>query len=313
MEDKKEHSVRNLLIIISVLLVVVVSISLHFNITNLRKQYDQLSLFVARSLFQELVVTRRWNAMHGGVYMPLTKEVQPNPYLDDPLRDIITTDGMRLTKVNPAYMTRMLGGLIEEEKGVDLHITSLNPLRPENMPDKWEERALREFKNGSIEEFDIIGDGESAVFRYMAPLKIEQPCLKCHGKQGYKTGDISGGISVSLPYASFQVALHTHSKQMYLLHFVFLCISLAFIYFLGRKLILRIKELREASLHIKRLEGILPICSHCKRIRIEGKKSTDASAWMPVEGYVTDRTDARFSHGICPECYKEYYSDIENE
>lgn len=48
---------------------------------------------------------------------------------------------------------------------------------------------------------------------------------------------------------------------------------------------------------LKRLEGLLPICSYCKRIR------DDAGAWNSLEVYITDRSDARFSHGICEDCY----------
>jgi hypothetical protein len=49
------------------------------------------------------ILYRRWNAMHGGVYVPVTKETQPNPYLYDiPERDITTPSGKRLTLMNPA-------------------------------------------------------------------------------------------------------------------------------------------------------------------------------------------------------------------
>ena len=48
---------------------------------------------------------------------------------------------------------------------------------------------------------------------------------------------------------------------------------------------------------VKQLEGLLPICSYCKRIRDEGDR------WSQVEEYVSRRTEAQFTHGICPECY----------
>jgi phosphoserine phosphatase RsbU/P len=55
----------------------------------------------------------------------------------------------------------------------------------------------------------------------------------------------------------------------------------------------RILSLRE---HVKRLEGVLPICSYCKRIRDERGR------WDELEEYLTERSEAWFSHGICPEC-----------
>ena len=53
---------------------------------------------------------------------------------------------------------------------------------------------------------------------------------------------------------------------------------------------------------VKYLEGILPICSYCKKIRMENR-------WVPVEEYVGDHSEASFSHGLCPECCEKYYGD----
>jgi DNA-binding response OmpR family regulator len=50
--------------------------------------------------------------------------------------------------------------------------------------------------------------------------------------------------------------------------------------------------------HVRQLEGLLPICSYCKKIRV-----TD-DEWQVIEGYITAKTGARFSHGYCPECYE---------
>lgn len=54
-------------------------------------------------------------------------------------------------------------------------------------------------------------------------------------------------------------------------------------------------RLRMAQQHVPRLEGLLPICMYCKKIR------DAAAAWTPIEAYVRDRSAATFSHGICPE------------
>jgi len=50
--------------------------------------------------------------------------------------------------------------------------------------------------------------------------------------------------------------------------------------------------------HMRQLERLLPICPKCKRIHANGER------WEPVESYITKRSEAHFSHGICPECYK---------
>lgn len=61
-------------------------------------------------------------------------------------------------------------------------------------------------------------------------------------------------------------------------------------------------ELKDALSRIKVLTGLLPVCSHCKKIR---DKEGD---WHQMEHYITTRTDAQFSHGICPDCRKEHYA-----
>ncbi|MCI5211110.1 MAG: response regulator [Candidatus Electrothrix sp. ATG2] len=65
-----------------------------------------------------------------------------------------------------------------------------------------------------------------------------------------------------------------------------------------------IKELNNTLAEIKTLQGILPICVQCKKIR------NDKGYWDRVEWYMEERTDVRFSHGICPECVKKLYPEF---
>jgi hypothetical protein len=62
-----------------------------------------------------------------------------------------------------------------------------------------------------------------------------------------------------------------------------------------------ILELKDALSKIRTLSGLLPICSACKKIR------NDKGYWEQLEIYIRDRSDADFSHGICPECLKQLY------
>ncbi|MCI5167104.1 MAG: response regulator [Candidatus Electrothrix sp. GM3_4] len=59
----------------------------------------------------------------------------------------------------------------------------------------------------------------------------------------------------------------------------------------------REKELKEALEEIKTLNGILPICSYCKQIR------NDEGYWQQVEEYISEHSEAMFTHGVCPSCY----------
>ena len=66
-----------------------------------------------------------------------------------------------------------------------------------------------------------------------------------------------------------------------------------------------IGELQKTLAEVKTLGGRLPICSGCKKIR------DDKGYWNQVEVYIQQHTDAKFSHGMCPECIKKYYPDLD--
>ncbi|MDZ7695643.1 MAG: GAF domain-containing protein [Deltaproteobacteria bacterium] len=66
-----------------------------------------------------------------------------------------------------------------------------------------------------------------------------------------------------------------------------------------------IDELKMALAEVKTLSGLLPICSSCKKIR------DDKGYWSQIEKYVSDRSDAQFSHSICPECAKRLYPEYQ--
>ena len=67
----------------------------------------------------------------------------------------------------------------------------------------------------------------------------------------------------------------------------------------------RVAELQAALSNVKQLSGLLPICSYCKRIR------GDENYWQKVESYLSEHTDAKFSHGICPQCYETVLGEFE--
>jgi hypothetical protein len=64
------------------------------------------------------------------------------------------------------------------------------------------------------------------------------------------------------------------------------------------------EQLQEALTNIKTLSGLIPICASCKKIR------QDSGYWQQIEAYISDHSEAKFSHGICPECVKKLYPDI---
>jgi phosphoserine phosphatase RsbU/P len=63
----------------------------------------------------------------------------------------------------------------------------------------------------------------------------------------------------------------------------------------------RVAQLQDALSRVKQLQGLLPICSYCKRIR------DDHDYWQQVETYMSEHSEATFTHGICPECYEKFF------
>lgn len=193
----------------------------------------------ARVLFEQNLMFRRWNAMHGGVYAPVSEKAQPNPYLSHlPDRDVTTTTGRKLTMINPAYMVRQVHELMESY-GIGIHgrITSLKPLNPENAPDIWETSALKRFEMGETEYFarTKMADGKE-YFRFMRPMVVEESCLKCHAGQGYQLGDIRGGISVSMDAAPHLAELVEAQSNLVGGHLLIWLLGLSGLLISGRRL-----------------------------------------------------------------------------
>ena len=68
-----------------------------------------------------------------------------------------------------------------------------------------------------------------------------------------------------------------------------------------------IGQLQKTLGEVKTLQGFLPICAHCRKVR------QDSGYWQQIEAYVQENTDAKFSHGLCPDCLHALYPEIADE
>lgn len=201
------------------LMVSIMGISNYFDV----KEAQEIAFNRAMDSYHKDLAYRRWASLRGGVYVPLDGKTPPNPYLAHrPDRDITTTDGKQLTLVNPAYMTRMVHELGEKEYGLKGHLTSLNPIRPENAPDPWERKALEAFEQGERQFSEVLHQEGRQVLRFMGAFVVETSCLGCHAQQGYKVGDIRGGISVTVPVGTIHSPMrlkHNDISQLFIAGF----------------------------------------------------------------------------------------------
>jgi phosphoserine phosphatase RsbU/P len=74
---------------------------------------------------------------------------------------------------------------------------------------------------------------------------------------------------------------------------------------LQTSLAVRIHELEEALSEVKRLQGLLPICSYCKKVRNE------ENYWQQVESYLSSHSDVKLTHGVCPDCYARMMKELD--
>jgi len=179
-----------------------IAVSFYQQVEDDKRYGHKIAYRQAEMFFEHIVLMREWNAQHGGIYVPITEQNQPNPYLNVPDRDVTTLDGKKLTLVNPAYMTRQLAEMQLKKTGILFHITSLEPVRPANKADAWEVQALEAFEQGQSSYSELTTLKGQPYYRYMAPLPLTPECMECHGGADSHVGDIRGGISVSIPASS---------------------------------------------------------------------------------------------------------------
>lgn len=223
---------------------------------NLR-QIDQITLntaaAAARSSLAKDIGFRNWANSHGGVYIPPTAQTPPNPYLNVPDRDVMTTSGKALTLMNPAYIVREIQQNFSGDLKIKSHLTSLKPLNPLNLPDEWETKALQSFEQGNKEALEVSDLEGKPHLRLMLPLPVTEGCMKCHASQGYKVGDVRGGIGAYVLLEPYLEIVAARSSELTMSHGVIWLIGLFGIGFVFRREQLNIAHREEVSTELQKL------------------------------------------------------------
>ena len=301
----------------------VAAASLGWNLLQDREEAFRVARHIALTNYERDVLYRRWAAAHGGVYVPVTPDTPPTPYLSRlPERDIVTPSGRRITLLNPAYMTRQIYELAQVSGLPRGHLTSLKPLRPENAPDPWEKKALEAFEHGKAEVSEVVSMNGQPFMRLMRPFRIDPSCLTCHEEQGYKVGDIRGGISVSVAMSPI-MAKSRHTWSLILGHVVLWMLGVVGIILSGRQISLSAAEAMEAqeaaaaaTMAVQTVDGMLDgviITDLRGRITHTNKALTEYFGWgREVLGelatkLVVDRDGAKILPGLTA-CLEQGYA-----
>lgn len=179
--------------------------------------------------FDHIISIHQWNRRHGGIYVPVTETTQPSDQITHPYRDIKRPDGQQLTLINESLMIRQLSEINREKSGIQFHLTSLNPIRPENKADYWETIALHSFEAGQTYAHELSTIKGDPYYRYMEPLKAANTCSDCLLQQDYKANNLLKGISVNISTDMIATPIRQHIQTTYFMHAVICFIGLVFL------------------------------------------------------------------------------------
>lgn len=228
-----------------------VAYSYYWNVDNIRREKLKLAYSEARAMWNKDAAVRFWATRHGGLYVRPDARTPPNAALAHlKNRDVVTTDGMKLTLMNPAYMMRQITEEFEKDYGIKGKITGKRLLNPVNKPDEWQLKALNAFEQEKIAEISeqTIIDGEPFL-RYMKPLYMIKGCDMCHGVLGFKEGDLRGGISVSVPLTPYMNAARESYQGVLATHIVIWLMATAWIIIFALLVVRLLQHMAHDALH----------------------------------------------------------------
>ena len=193
-------------IIVFLIWSIIISISVWWNISIQKNITVESVTNIARANFNKDLAYRQWATSHGGVYVPPTKRTPPSPWMAHiPSRDVTTTDGKKLTLMNPAYMLREMMEDNAKLYGIKGRIVGNIYLNENNKADKWESDAIKSFEKGTKEIMEFTNIDNEEYLRLMKPMIMNQKCQKCHGHLGFKNGAVRGGVSISVPMKEYRI------------------------------------------------------------------------------------------------------------
>lgn len=246
---------------------------------------------------------RHWIIEHGNLYITATQTASSDTFLRAPDKEIKTPSGRKLMLVSHAYAMRQLSAIRARQGLPHSHITSLTPKDPANAPEDWEHAALDGFARGERETLSLY---DGVRVRFIRAFRTEAACLACHA-----SGGSSGGISIVVPLEKLRKTGARARVYWTTGHVLIWLTGLFGILFYHNRLKrgqaqreALLAELNETLAQVKYLSGLIPICASCKKIR------NDKGVWESVEHYVTEHSDAKFSHGVCPDCGKLLYGEF---
>jgi PAS domain-containing protein len=172
---------------------------------------------------------------------------------------------------------------------------------------EWDLRIFQEDKNAFVPMEEIPRDSRVGSWYHgrrepdMFRLADQATDAICGGKDGYRQEFECRSASGDAVWFQEEVRIEQVDPHVWQLFGVSMDITERKRAEEEREQVL--KELQEALAKVKQLQGLLPICAQCHKIR------DDTGYWNRIESYIQDHAEVQFSHGLCPECIRELYGD----
>ncbi|MBL6947443.1 MAG: PAS domain S-box protein [Rhodospirillales bacterium] len=282
-----------------------------WNVNHLENHAKYLATEEARANWNKDQAFRRWATRHGGLYVRPDERTPPNPYLEHlPNRDVVTTDGVKLTLMNPAYMMSQMTKEFESMYGIKGKITGQILLNPKNEADPWELNALKQFDEGVKEVSEQTDIDGSPYLRLMRPMVMKKGCVLCHGHLGFKVGDIRGGVSISVPLTPYFAAAQESKTYLISTHGVVWIIgmlTIGLVSWRGQKREIERRQveeaLRESENRFRSLIDASPSAISLKDE--EGRYLLVNQSWETMFGGSKEEVKGKFPEDVLPESVVE--------
>jgi PAS domain S-box-containing protein len=158
---------------------------IHWEKKSIADIQQKNTLLYARALFQHIVTSPIWRSSHNGYYVEITEHAERG--------NLLSIMGKTYVRVDPAIFGPRLNTLLRKRATYRFHLTSLESQSRLPNPDRWELSALRKFRNGSVtEEYQEAAISGKSYFRYIAPVQMQENCLRCHR-------NLTAGLSIDIP------------------------------------------------------------------------------------------------------------------
>ncbi len=279
---KKLDLIKNILLLLVLIWTLLIS---SISTVSLYRNYDYAKLIAiesAKTSVNKDMAYRSWVSSHGGVYVPTDERTPPNKYLDQVKNRDFNINDKNYTLMNPAYTLAQMMNDYSKLYGVKTKITSQSLLNPKNRPDEWETFALEKIAITKKQFYELSDIKDASYLRLMNPLITEKSCLKCHANQGYKVGDLRGGVSISIPMKSLYSDVTKKNIFEVSIFLLIWLIGILFLFYVYRRL--HIVFMERQNMYEQYIYGLVDIvekrdyytAGHSKRVAYYAKKLSRA-------------------------------------